>query len=121
MGIKKHGAHLKKQGKIVVPHFCGYVKTTPSKDLGPYDHDWWYVRVASIARRIYLRQELGVGRLRSLYGALQSKGSRPGHRRRAPSNIIRKVLQSLEKIGVVEKSINGGRELSDSGRRDLDL
>lgn len=32
----------------------------------------------------------------------------------------RKVCQSLEKIGVLEKSDNGGRKISQDGQRDLD-
>lgn len=32
----------------------------------------------------------------------------------------RKVCQSLEKIGVLEKSDNGGRRISQDGQRDLD-
>ena len=32
----------------------------------------------------------------------------------------RRVCQSLEKIGVLEKSANGGRRISQDGQRDLD-
>ena len=32
----------------------------------------------------------------------------------------RKICQSLEKIGVLEKSDNGGRKISQDGQRDLD-
>lgn len=32
----------------------------------------------------------------------------------------RKVCQSLEKIGVLEQSDNGGRRISQDGQRDLD-
>jgi small subunit ribosomal protein S19e len=34
--------------------------------------------------------------------------------------VIRKVLQGLEKIGVLEQTENGGRRLSENGQRDLD-
>jgi small subunit ribosomal protein S19e len=34
--------------------------------------------------------------------------------------VQRKICQSLEKIGVLEQSDNGGRRISQDGQRDLD-
>lgn len=48
-------AHLKKSGKMKVPEWVDLVKTNVSKELAPYDEDWFYVRCASIARHIYIR------------------------------------------------------------------
>merc|ERR1712232_1036162 len=119
--VNNFALYLKKQGKIKAPNFCEFVKTSSSKVLGPYDPDWWFTRVASIARRVYLRRGLGVGRLRLTYGGLKSKGTRPGHHFPASGNIIRKCLQQLENIGVIEKTASGGRKITASGCRLLDM
>merc|ERR1712151_1218446 len=119
--IKSYASYLKKQGKIKIPDFYDYVKTATFKKHSPSNQDWWYERVAAIARKIYLYQGLGVDRLREIYGGSQSNGSRPNKHFRASGNIIRKCLQQLEKNGVVELTASGGRKVTDSGRRDLDL
>ena len=46
------------------------------KELGPYNPDWFYVRMASIARHIYLRQGVGLGALTKVYGGRQRNGCR---------------------------------------------
>lgn len=75
---------------------------------------------ASIARHIYLRKDVGIGALTKLHGGRNRRGNRPSHHAEASSSVQRKVVQSLEKIGVLEKSDNGGRRISQDGQRDLD-
>ena len=75
---------------------------------------------AAIARHIYLRKDVGIGALTKLHGAANNRGNRPSHHAAASSSVQRKVCQSLEKIGVLEKSDNGGRKISQDGQRDLD-
>jgi small subunit ribosomal protein S19e len=55
-----------------------------------------------------------------LYGGRNNRGNRPSHHADASANIQRKICQSLEKIGVLEKSENGGRRITQDGQRDLD-
>merc|ERR1712006_65920 len=75
--IKAYAAHLKKSGKIDLPPWFNIVKTAHFKELAPYDDDWYYIRTASIARKIYLRQKTGVGALRKHYGGADRRGARP--------------------------------------------
>ena len=75
---------------------------------------------AAIARHIYLRKDVGIGALTKLHGAANNRGNRPSHHAAASSSVQRKVCQSLEKIGVLEKSDNGGRRITQDGQRDLD-
>jgi small subunit ribosomal protein S19e len=63
---------------------------------------------------------MGVGALAKLHGGSKRRGNRPSHHADASSNIQRKVCQSLEKIGVLEKAPDGGRRISQDGQRDLD-
>lgn len=97
------------------------VKTGPAKELPPQSIDWFYVRAAAIARHVYLRKTVGVGRLRKVHGSTRNRGSRPSHHVDASGSVDRKVMQALEKIGVLEQDEDkGGRRITQSGQRDLD-
>jgi small subunit ribosomal protein S19e len=83
--------------------------------------DWFYIRAAAVARHVYLRKTVGVGRLRKTHGTAKNRGVRPSHHVDASGSVDRKVLQALEKIGVVEiDEEKGGRRITQSGQRDLD-
>ncbi|KAL9082309.1 MAG: hypothetical protein Q9159_006513 [Coniocarpon cinnabarinum] len=58
---------------------------------------------AAIARRVYLRKTVGVGRLRKVHGAQKNRDSRSSHHVDASGSVDRKVMQSLEKIGILEQ------------------
>lgn len=75
---------------------------------------------AAVARHIYLRKYVGVGALIKLHGGRNRRGNRPSHHANASAAVQRKICQSLEKIGVLEKAENGGRRISQDGQRDLD-
>ncbi|KAI9874577.1 MAG: 40S ribosomal protein S19 [Pleopsidium flavum] len=97
------------------------VKTSHSKELPPQSIDWFYTRAASVARHVYLRKTVGVGRLRKAHGSQKNRGSRPSHHVDASGSVDRKVMQALEKIGVLEHDEDkGGRRITQSGQRDLD-
>ena len=77
--------------------------------------DWFYIRAASVARHVYLRKSVGVGRLRKVHGGQKNRGSRPSHHVDASGSVDRKVVQALEKIGVLEEGPKGGRRISQQG------
>ncbi|PFH53973.1 hypothetical protein AMATHDRAFT_136337 [Amanita thiersii Skay4041] len=118
--IAAYASHLKRSGKIEVPTWVDIVKTAAFKELAPYDPDWYYVRAAAIARHIYLRKDVGIGALAKLHGGRKRRGNRPSHHAPCSTSIQRRVCQSLEKIGVLEKTNNGGRRITQDGVRDLD-
>ena len=124
--IKAYAAYLKRTGKLEVPKWVDLVKTGTFKELAPYDPDWYFVRagkflkvntiwinfnkitlIASVARHIYIRKSVGVGALNKVHGGTVNRGSRPSHHVNASGSVNRKVLQSLEKIGVLEKDKKG--------------
>lgn len=89
--------------------------------MPPQDADWFYIRAASIARHVYLRKTVGVGRLRKVHGTAKNRGSRPSKHVNASGSVDRKVMQSLEKIGILEQDEDkGGRRITQAGQRDLD-
>ncbi|PGG97557.1 40S ribosomal protein S19 [Polytolypa hystricis UAMH7299] len=119
--INAYSAFLKRQGKLQIPGWVDTVKTSPSNELPPQSIDWFYVRAASVARHIYLRKTVGVGRLRKVHGSTKNRGSRPSHHVNASGAVDRKVVQALEKIGVLEHDEDkGGRRITQAGQRDLD-
>ncbi|UKZ53687.1 40S ribosomal protein S19 [Trichoderma virens] len=75
--ITAYAAFLKRQGKLPIPGWVDTVKTGPAKELPPQDIDWFYVRAASVARHVYLRKTVGVGRLRKVHGTAKNRGNRP--------------------------------------------
>lgn len=96
-------------------------KTGPGRELPPQDPGWFYVRCASIARQVYLRKTVGVGRLSKMYGSSQNHGSRLPKHVDASGSIIRRALQALEKLGVVETDEETSeRRITPAGQRDLD-
>ncbi|TKR92693.1 hypothetical protein L596_007297 [Steinernema carpocapsae] len=118
--VKHIAAFLKKSGKVKIPEWADLVKLGVAKELAPMDPDWYFVRTASIARRLYVRSPAGIGAFRKVYGQSINRGTRPSHFKQASGSVIRKALQTLEAIKWVEKHPDGGRILSKQGRKDLD-
>ena len=57
---------------------------------------------ASIARRLYIRQGLGVGTMKDIYGDSVDNGVMPSHHGKASGKIIRYILHQLEKKKLIE-------------------
>ncbi|TOF77140.1 30S ribosomal protein S19e, partial [Vibrio parahaemolyticus] len=74
---KAFAEFLKKSGKVKVPDWADLVKTAKFKELAPYDDDWFYTRVAAVARHIYMRSPVGVGSVQKMFGARQSRSCCP--------------------------------------------
>ncbi|XP_057952895.1 small ribosomal subunit protein eS19x [Malania oleifera] len=118
--VKAYSAHLKRSGKMELPEWTDIVKTGTFKELAPYDPDWYYIRAASMARKIYLRQGLGVGAFRRIYGGSKRNGSRPRHFCKSSGAIARNILQQLQEMNIIDIDTKGGRRITSSGQRDLD-
>jgi len=118
--IEAYAEHLKNSDKFELPVWADLVKTSTTKELAPYGDDWYYIRAASIARKVYLRPGLGVGQLRKWYGSAFRNGVRHQHFKRANAGIIRSVLIQLENMKVTEPVSAGGRRMTRVGQQDLD-
>jgi small subunit ribosomal protein S19e len=113
--IKRASEELKKLKELTPPQWSHFVKTGAHKERPPEQPDWWYIRAASLLRRIYIDGPVGVSRLRTYYGGRQNRGQAPEHFRKAGGKIVRVILQQLEQAGLVAKAERRGRKLTQKG------
>ena len=111
--IDKAAEELK--NKISMPSWALYVKTGVSRERPPEQDNWFFIRAASILRRIYLDGPIGVARLKTCYGGRHRRGHKPAHSTKAGGKIIRTILQEFDKIKFVESARNG-RSITKEGK-----
>lgn len=120
--IAAFAKHLKESSTIEPPEWVDVVKTAHGRELPPMDPDWYFVRAASIARKIYLNDGLGVGALARWYGKAKYRGTIPRRHHNASRNIIRTILIQLEAAELLETydAKTGGRRVTPTGQRKMD-
>jgi small subunit ribosomal protein S19e len=119
--INRLSGYLKENiREIQPPEWADYVKTGSHAERVPQSPDWWYVRSASLLRKLYMNGPIGVSRLRKDYGGRKRRGVRPAHFAKAGGSIIRNILQQLETAGLSQKEGIKGRIVSGKGRSLLD-
>ncbi|MFH0905872.1 MAG: 30S ribosomal protein S19e [archaeon] len=112
---------LKDNKNVKMPEFAFYVKTGSSRERAPQNPDWWYIRMASILRKVYVNGKVTVSSLKTYYGGKKNRGSKPERFKKAGGKIIRVILQDLEKLSFVKKSPEKkGRILTKEGQSYLD-
>lgn len=119
--ISKYAEYLKRSGQIRVPSWTEIVKTGRHRKNAPLNSDWFYFRLASLARKFYIRGSTGVGRLRKRYGGKKKRGSRPPKKILSSGKIIRFALQELERLNILSKDKRGKRVLSRKAHQDMDI
>jgi small subunit ribosomal protein S19e len=82
--------------KLLLSRFCTYMGFL-----------FFFSPAASIARKIYLRQGIGVGGFQKIYGGRQRNGSRPPHFCKSSGAISRNILQQLQKMGIIDVDPKG--------------
>ena len=117
--IRSIAEELKKKPEITPPEWSLFAKTGVHKEMPPEDPDWWFVRVASIMRRVYIDGPIGVERMRTFYGGGKDRGSRPTQFRKGSGSILRKSLQQLEAAGLIIHD-KTGRRISPQGMSFMD-
>ena len=121
--IEKTAEELKKIEAIKPPIWASFVKTGMHKERPPARDDWWYIRAAAILRAVRKSGPVGVQKLRTKYGGKKGRGHKPEHFYRGSGNIIRKILQQLEKAELIkkgEKGVHKGRVVTPKGISMLD-
>ncbi|TAL47238.1 30S ribosomal protein S19e [archaeon] len=105
---------LKSQKLVEPTAWSRFVKSGVNKVRPPAQDDFWYIRSASLLRRLYIDNQVGVSKLRTYYGGRKKSGTHPRHFYKASGNTLRKILQQLEKSGLVQKN-KEGRKLTSAG------
>jgi small subunit ribosomal protein S19e len=116
--IRKLAKYLKENvDAITPPAWANMAKTGTHVEKQPQDPDWWYVRSASLLRKIYVHGPVGVEKLRADYGGRKNYGVKPAHTAKAGGSNVRKALQQLETAGYIETFKPHGRKLTRDGRK----
>ena len=110
-----------KNEEISVPDWAPFVKTGSHAEKPPQNSEWWYVRCASILRKIYFHNPVSIKELRSMYGGAKPVGYGAAHHKDASGAIIRNAVHTLEKLGYIEKVEKKGRILTKQGIKKLDV
>lgn len=115
--VAKMSAQLKEQ--VQMPEWARFVKTGVSRERPPEQPDWFYLRTASVLRKIYTDGPVGVQKLRSYYGGLHRRGHKPAHFAKGSGKLTRTILQQLEAAGYVKKE-KKGRSVTPQGQKFVD-
>ncbi|MFP4045760.1 MAG: 30S ribosomal protein S19e [Candidatus Aenigmatarchaeota archaeon] len=118
--IEKTKEELKKREEVESPDWSDYVKTSAGKERPPEQDDWWFIRTASLLRKVYIEGPIGVNKLRREFSTRKNRGHQPEKTYPAGGKIIRTALQQLEDAGLVEKEDKEGRVVTSEGQSFLD-
>jgi small subunit ribosomal protein S19e len=114
--VERLARHLKENvGDVTPPAWSITSKTGAHRERPPQNPDWWYVRCASLLRKLYVHGSVGTERLRVEYGGRKRKGTSREHMKDSGGSAIREPLQQLEKAGLIAKEGSKGRKLSGEG------
>ncbi len=117
--ISEVAKELKENKKIKSPEWTQFVKTGVHKERRPENPDWWYVRCASLLRRVYIDGPVGINSLKTYYGGKKDRGTSPEKFRNGSGAVIRGALHQLEDAGLIEK-LGEGRRVTPEGISFLD-
>ena len=105
--IGKVAEELKKEPEIKAPAWAAYAKTGMHKERPPQKGDWWHVRAAAVLRSVARLGPVGASKLTIKYGGKKNRGHKTEHFYKGSGSVARKVLQQLEKAGLLRQAAKG--------------
>lgn len=117
--ISEVAKELHENKKIEPPEWATFVKTGVHKERRPDNPDWWFVRCASILRRVYIDGPVGINSLKTYYGGKKDRGTNPEKFKAGSGAVIRGALHQLEDAGFVRK-VGEGRLVTPEGKSFMD-
>lgn len=114
---------LKAIEAVKPPVWSKFCKTGSFRERPPANKDWWFLRSASVLRKLARIGPIGTSKLRVLYGGKGNRGVDAEKFVKGSGNILRKILQQLEKAGFAkqaEKGVHKGRVITPKGLSLLD-
>jgi small subunit ribosomal protein S19e len=116
--IDKLAKYLKENvDQVQPPAWAALAKTGSHVEKQPQNPDWWYTRAASILRKVYTHEPIGLEKLRADYGGRKGFRVTPNRVSKAGGNNIRKILQQLETAGLLQTASPQGRKMAPKGRK----
>ncbi|QIB75953.1 30S ribosomal protein S19e [Halogeometricum borinquense] len=112
------------EDRIEEPEWMAFAKTGQTRELPPQQDNFWYIRTASLLRKVAMNGPVGIDRLSTEYGGRKRGSNRyvvsGKHSDTGSKNIIRTALQQLEEEGLIRTAQGEGRVITDEGRSFLD-
>jgi small subunit ribosomal protein S19e len=118
--LPKLADELRSRNAVTPPAWAPFAKTGVHKQKAPVQVEWWYLRSASVLRKIGLKGPIGVEHLADEYGGKRDRGSAPYHARSGSRSIAREIVQQLQGAGLVRSDKNRGRRLTAEGQKLID-
>jgi small subunit ribosomal protein S19e len=118
--IQRVAAQLKSDSKIKAPEWAPFVRTGVHTEKASENPDWFFVRSASVLRKVYLKGPIGVEHIAQEYGGYRDRGSKPNRAEAGSGSVARKAIQRLEEAGLLQSIKGRGRVVSSKGRALLD-
>jgi small subunit ribosomal protein S19e len=110
--------------RIEQPAWAEFTKTGSGRELPPQQDDFWYVRAASLLRKLAMDGPKGIDRLSTEYGGKKRGSTRYRVAKAGTSSgskkIIRTILQQLEEEEMVTTVKGEGRRITPEGQSFLD-
>lgn len=114
--IKEIAEILKDYSEIEPPEGSEFWKTAYFKELAPMDSDdFWYIRCASLLRKVRKYGPIGVNRLRKQYGGKTKDKRGLKKKAKGAGKIIRVGLQQLEDANLITLIPSQGRVCTSEG------
>ena len=117
--VEKAAEKLREMPGMEKPEWARFVKTGVSRERPPDKEGWWWIRGASILRKVYLQGQ-GVSKLRKAYSGRKHRGHKPERHRIGSGKIVRTLLKQLEARGFVKTEKGKGRVITPAGQKFLD-
>ena len=111
---------FKKNEQITPPEWAQFAKSGAHRERPPEQLDFWYIRGASILRKVCTKGPIGVSRLKTEYGGKKNRGAKPERHMKASGSVIRELMQQLEKAGYIKQQGKKGRVVTPTGMKLLD-
>jgi len=122
--IQAYADHLRKAGELELPKWVEDVKTAKRRQMPPMDENWFYTRVASVARQMYIKPKgLGVGTLVRFYGGRTRGHHSKKHFSKSSRGIVRCAMQELVRLDLAEEIDEDDiimKRLTSKGVKDMD-
>jgi small subunit ribosomal protein S19e len=116
--IEKLAKYLKENvDEVQPPAWATVAKTGSHVEKQPQNPNWWYIRSASVLRKVYVHGPVGLENLRADYGGRKGFSVKPNHASKAGGSNIRKALQQLEQAGLIQTVSAQGRKVTPKGRK----